>query len=85
MGANATFRGYYELGSPTTDYGSLDDKSFTFDGTNYNIAIIIDSPASDGKLIFAVGPNRPSDPELEAWTLHIGGRTFDFDAWQALL
>ena len=79
VGANATFRGYYERGSPTTDYGSLDDKSFTFDGTNYNIAIIVDSPASDGKLIFAVGPNQPSDPELEAWTLHIGGRTFDFD------
>ena len=29
--------------SPTADYGSLDDETFTYDGTNYTIDIIDDS------------------------------------------
>ena len=77
VGANATYRGYYERGSPTTDYGSLDDKSFTYGGTNYNIAVIIDSPASDGLFIFG-STQLDALPEA-VFRLHIGGRTFDFE------
>ena len=77
VGANATYRGYYERGSPTTDYGSLDDKSFTYDGTSYNIAVIIDSPASDGLLIF--GSTQLNSLAEQVFRLHIGGRTFDFE------
>ena len=62
--------------SSSNDYGSLDDDTFTFDGTNYTIAIINDLSGNNGTQTFAIAP-KPSDPEKAAWTFHMSGRTFN--------
>ena len=62
--------------SSSDDYGSLDDDTFTFDGTNYTIAIINDLSGNNGTQTFAITP-KPSDPEKAAWTFHMSGRTFN--------
>ena len=64
-------------GFRNSDIGSLSDDDFTFDGEIINISLILDSAADDGKLLFGID-EKLSDPQEEAWTLHIGGRTFDF-------
>ena len=58
------------------DYGSLDDDTFTFDGTNYTIHIIADLSGNNGTQTFAIAP-KPSDPEAAAWTFHMSGRTYN--------
>ena len=68
-------RGFFNRGGGT-DYGSLDDDTFTFDGTTYTIDIINDTAGFNGSQIFALSP-APSDDEAEAWTLHMSGRTYD--------
>ena len=62
--------------SSSNDYGSLDDDTFTFDGTNYTIVIINDLSGNNGTQTFAIAP-KPSDPEKAAWTFHMSGRTFN--------
>ena len=64
--------------------GSLSDDTVPQDdvGTNGLVAGIIDSSAtigtSSGTLIFAIGNRFDADQEL-TWTLHVDGRTFDFN------
>ena len=70
-------RGYHNR-SGGTNYGSLDDDTFTFDGTNYNIALIVDNPTSAGTLVFAVSPQLNALAE-SVFRLHVDGRTFDFE------
>ena len=62
--------------SSSDDYGSLDDTTFTFDGTNYTIAIINDLSGFDGSQTFAISP-KPSEYVAKAWTFHMSGRTFN--------
>ncbi len=73
--SGGTGRGYINVGV-ASDYGSLDDTTFTFDGTNYTIAIINDVSGYNGAQVFAMSP-KPSDPEAAAWTFHMGGRTYN--------
>ena len=58
------------------DYGSLDDDTFTFDGTNYTIHIIADLSGNSGTQTFAISP-KPSEYVAKAWTFHMSGRTFN--------
>ena len=67
--------GFHDRGV-SDDYGSLDDETFTFDGTNYTIDIINDLSGFNGSQTFAIHP-KPSDPEAAAWTFHMSGRTFN--------
>ena len=71
-------KGYYNV-DPNT-YGSLSNTDFSSPRTGLvnAIQIIIDSPVGvvDKLQIGLVNP--PTDPEREAMTLHIGGRTFKF-------
>ena len=76
--SSGSARGFHGRGDPTVDYGSLDDDTFTYDGTDYDIEIINDSPAFNGMLVFAVAPQLRALPE-KVFRLHIGGRTFDFE------
>ena len=74
--SGGTGRGYINVGV-ASDYGSLDDTTFTYDGTDYTVNIVNDGAAN--VMVFAVSPDRlDSTPEL-TWTFHGGGRTFDFD------
>ena len=78
VGELGTARGFYGRGDPTADFGSLDDDTFTYDGTDYTIDIIDDNSGFNGTVVFAVSPGLESLPEA-IFTLHIGGRTFDFE------
>ena len=78
VGELGTARGFYGRGDPSADFGSLDDDTFTYDGTDYTIDIIDDNSGFNGTVVFAVSPGLESLPEA-IFTLHIGGRTFDFE------
>ena len=65
-------------GFRNSDIGSLSDDDFTFDGEIFNINLILDSAANDGKLLFGIDERLDSTEEL-IWTLHVDGRTFDFN------
>ncbi len=70
--------GFHDRGDVNTDYGSLDDNTFTFDGTDYTVSIINDSPFNGGQRVLAVFPH-PSDSEARSWTFHVGGEKFVLD------
>ena len=70
--------GFHDRGDVNTDYGSLDDDTFTFEGTDYTVSIISDSPFNGGQRVLAVSPH-PSDPEARSWTFHVGGEKFVVD------
>jgi hypothetical protein len=76
-------RGFTDRAS-SDDYGSLDDDAFTFDGTTYEIAIINDGPADNGKQVIAIAPT-PSDNEAAAWTVHMSGNTYHLDEATAIV
>ena len=77
VGSSGIVKGYYD--TPEITYGSLSNTEFTSPGTGLvnSIRIIIDSPVGGNRLHIGL-VNQPEDPELEAMTLHIGGRTFKF-------
>ena len=74
--SGGTGRGYINVGV-ASDYGSLDDSTFTYDGTDYRVVIINDVAPST--LSLAVSGSRLTSTAELTWTLHIGGRTFDFN------
>ncbi len=62
--------------------GSLSDGRVPLDTGNELVTLVLDSSAtigtSAGTLIFAINEQLNSDEEL-TWTLHVDGRTFDFN------
>ena len=77
VGSSGFVKGYYD--TPEITYGSLSQADFSSPRTGLvnSIRIIIDSPVGGDRLHIGL-VNQPEDPELEAMTLHIGGRTFKF-------
>ena len=75
-------KGYNNPAGTTNDYGSLSDADLpsAADGgqSSYDVIVLLDSAAPSGTLIFGTYQDQFLDPELEAMTLHIGGRTFKF-------
>ena len=76
-------RGFQDRGD-VTDYGSLDDGAFTFDGTNYTMAVINDGSGFNGQQVIAIAPP-PGDNEAAAWTLHMSGNTYHLDEATAIV
>ena len=80
VGGHPSFdiKGYYNV-DPNT-YGSLSNTEFTSPRTGLvnAIHIIIDRSVGGVDKLHIGLVNPPGDPELEAMTLHIGGRTFKF-------
>ena len=74
--SGGTGRGYINVGV-ASDYGSLDDTTFTYDGTDYTVHIVNDGASS--VMVFAVSGGRLDSLAEQVFRLHIGGRTFDFD------
>ena len=77
VGMEGSGRGYYDLGVPE-DYGSISDDDFSARSNDYDIAIIADNPGFNGVLVFVVSLQLDPTSEL-VLTLHVGGRTFDFN------
>ena len=71
-------KGYYKVDLNT--YGSLSNTEFSSPRTGLvnTINIIIDRSVGGVDKLHIGLVNPPSDPEREAMTLHIGGRTFKF-------
>ena len=65
-------------GFRNSDIGALSDDHLTIDEVSSEINLILDSAANDGKLLFGIDERLDSDEEL-TWTLHVDGRTFDFN------
>ena len=74
--SGGTGRGYINVGV-ASDYGSLDDTTFTYEGTDHIVHIVNDGAAS--VMVFAVSGGRLDSLAEQVWTFHVGGRTFDFD------
>ena len=65
-------------GFRNSDIGALSDDHITIDEVSSEINLILDSAANDGKLLFGIDERLDSTEEL-TWTLHVDGRTFDFN------
>ena len=81
VGANGSIRGYYNVGA-ANDYGSLTRTGVSSPrdtGSDYSLRVIIDTDVGNDRLV--LGFNRIlHDADVKAMRLHIGGRTYDFDA-----
>ena len=82
VGANGSFRGFYNLVGTVSDYGSLsilpDLPSAEYGpGITYDVVTLLDSPASGGTLSFGTYQDALSEADVAAMTLHIGERSFD--------